>query len=157
MSPHGRGLPGFSFLAVPMTCGSFWAVPLGMWNPSHRGLPLMTKFKRLFLPHFLPHPTLFSFFFSFLFRASSVVYGSSQVRGWIGAAAATYTTATVTCITAHGNTRSFNPLSEARDQTHVLIDPSRIHYHWAKMGTPVYCFAGCRWDSLCPDHSVLPS
>ena len=29
-----------------------------------------------------------------------------------------------------------NPLSEAREQTHVLMDPSQIHFHWATTGTP---------------------
>ena len=29
-----------------------------------------------------------------------------------------------------------NPLSEARDRTHILTDTSQIHYHWATMGTP---------------------
>ena len=27
-------------------------------------------------------------------------------------------------------------LSEARDQTHILMDCSWVHYCWAKMGTP---------------------
>ena len=29
-----------------------------------------------------------------------------------------------------------DPLSEARDQMCILMDSSRIHYHWATMGTP---------------------
>ena len=28
-----------------------------------------------------------------------------------------------------------NPLSRARDQIHILMDTSWIHYHWATMGT----------------------
>ena len=28
-----------------------------------------------------------------------------------------------------------NPLSEARGRTRILVDPSRVCYHWAKMGT----------------------
>ena len=32
------------------------------------------------------------------------------------------------------------PLSKARDQTHVLMDPSRVHYHWATTGTPYNVF-----------------
>ena len=31
-----------------------------------------------------------------------------------------------------------NPLSEARDQTRVLMDPSPVHYYWAAMGTPPF-------------------
>ena len=33
-----------------------------------------------------------------------------------------------------------NPLSEARDQSHVLMDTSQVHYCWATMGTPVSSF-----------------
>ena len=53
-----------------------------------------------------------------VFRATPMAYGSSQSRGRIGAAAATYATATampdptqatfVTYTTAYGNTRSLN-------------------------------------------------
>ena len=32
----------------------------------------------------------------------------------------------MTYSTPHGNARSFNPLSKARDQTHILMDTSRI-------------------------------
>ena len=32
--------------------------------------------------------------------------------------------------------RILNFLSEARDQTHILMDASGIHCHWATMGTP---------------------
>ena len=29
-----------------------------------------------------------------------------------------------------------NPLSEARDRTHILMDTSQIRFHWARAGTP---------------------
>ena len=29
-----------------------------------------------------------------------------------------------------------NPLSEARDQTRILMDTSQVHYRWASTGTP---------------------
>ena len=32
-----------------------------------------------------------------------------------------------------------NPVSKARDQTHVLMDTSGVCYHSAKMGTPMIC------------------
>ena len=33
-----------------------------------------------------------------------------------------------------------NPLSEARDQTYVLLDTSQVCYHWATTGTPELYF-----------------
>ena len=65
-----------------------------------------------------------------LFRATPVVFGGSQARGLIGAMAAGLShshsnTRSKLCLqptysTAHGDARSFNPLSKARDQTFVL-------------------------------------
>ena len=37
-----------------------------------------------------------------------------------------------------------NPLSEARDQTLILVDTIQVHYHWATVGTPIsYQFLLC--------------
>ena len=71
---------------------------------------------------------LFFFFFLWL---NMVAYGSSQARDRIGAVAAG---------PHHSHAGSWqcwilNPLSEARDRTCVLMDPSQIRYHWATMGT----------------------
>ena len=33
-----------------------------------------------------------------------------------------------------------NPASKARDQTHILMDTSQVHYHWATMRNLWYCF-----------------
>ena len=95
----------------------------------------------------------FSFlFFSFflLFRAVSEAYGSSQARSQIRAAAAAatampvkselqllYTTATAmpdqNCdFDLHCSSQQpqiLNPLSKARDQTHILMDTRWVHYH----------------------------
>ena len=38
--------------------------------------------------------------------------------------------------TAHSSAGSFNPLSKARDRTHVLMDASWIRCHWATGKTP---------------------
>ena len=52
-----------------------------------------------------------------------------------------YTTATATLgrtyTSAHSNAGSFNPMSEARDQTCILMNTSWVHYCWALMGTPL--------------------
>ena len=53
---------------------------------------------------------------------------------WIWATSVTYTT-------AQGSARSFNPVSEARDQTHILMDTSWARYCWAAMGTSMRLFS----------------
>ena len=70
------------------------------------------------------------FYFIFLFMATLAVYGSSQVRDRIRAAAEAYTRATSTLDLSHfcGLSCSFwqcqilNPLSEARDRTQILTE-----------------------------------
>ena len=54
-----------------------------------------------------------------LFREAAAAYGSSQARGPTGAPAAGL---------RHSSRqrRTLNPLSKARDQTHVLMDTSRV-------------------------------
>ena len=72
--------------------------------------------------------SFFSFFFFSFFRSTLTTCGSSQARGGIGAAAARL----------HHSTpqhQILNPLSEARDWTHVLMHTSRVRYCWAMMGT----------------------
>ena len=59
-----------------------------------------------------------------------------------------YTTATITAMQDPSHIchlhcswqqhQILNPLSKARDQTHVLMDTSQAHYCWATMGTPVW-------------------
>ena len=85
------------------------------------------------------------YLFVCLFRAPSVAYGSSQARGQNRAAAASLHH-------SHSNIRFepllqshhsscqrwiLKPLSEARDQTHILMDTSWVYFHWATVGTPV--------------------
>ena len=84
----------------------------------------------------------FFFFLNFLGSIFSE-YGRSQARGWIGATAAGL-------YHSHSDARSghvcdlhhsswhhqiLNPLSEARDWTLILMDPSWVHY-WAMVGIP---------------------
>ena len=70
---------------------------------------------------------LFFFFFG-LFRATPMADESSQARGWIGAVA----------VDLHHSSpqhQIFNPLSNARDWTCVLMDTSQICFCRASMGT----------------------
>ena len=56
---------------------------------------------------------------SVLLRAAPVAYGGAQARGQTEAAAAGL---------HHSNTKSFNPLSEARDCAHILTDTSGVRF-----------------------------
>ena len=97
-------------------------------------------------PHFFLHTlTFFSwillfFFVLCLFRASPMAYGCSQARGRIRVVAAGHATATATATAtamqdlihvlylhhSSGQCQIVNPLSKARDQTHVLMDTSQV-------------------------------
>ena len=48
--------------------------------------------------------------------------------------------ASATCTTAHENAASFNPLSDARDWTHILMDTSRIHFPAPQQELPLFFF-----------------
>ena len=68
--------------------------------------------------------------FFFFFRATSVACGNSRARGRIRAVAEAYATATAPldpsriCNLSHSlqQCQILNSLSEARDQTHILMD-----------------------------------
>ena len=70
------------------------------------------------------------FFFFFLFTSAHAACGSLQARGWIGAVAGAYATVLATadpcyvCDLLHSLWQGwiFNPLSEDRDQTLILMD-----------------------------------
>ena len=76
--------------------------------------------------------------------AEPVAYGSSQARGQIGIGAAaaglshSHPDPSCTWDLHHSSWRCWipSPLSEARDQTRVLMDTSRIRFSCATMGTP---------------------
>ena len=96
-----------------------------------------------------PWTILFVCLFCF-FRATPVAYGGSQdTKGQIGAVA-------IHLCHSHSNTRSnlhhrsrqcriLNPLSEAGDQTCLLMDTSQICFHWAMMVIPQTIL---KWDAL---------
>ena len=75
---------------------------------------------------------------SLSFRATPMACGSSQPRGWVGAAGAGLHHSSWQC-------RVLNPL---RDRTRVLMDTDLVRYHCAMMGL----------QSLCPltSHSPFP-
>ena len=71
-----------------------------------------------------------------LLRAIPMAYGSSQIRGPIGATATAATAIAMPDLrhVCDLHCRSWqhwilNPLIEARDGIHVLVDTSRVHYH----------------------------
>ena len=69
--------------------------------------------------------------------ATHMAYGSSQARGPIRAVAVAYSTATAPwdlsriCNLHHSlwQCQIINPLSEARNQTYILMDTSQVCYH----------------------------
>ena len=86
----------------------------------------------------------FILFYFCLFRAAPLVYGNSQARGWIRAIAASNSNSgSEPCLPPTPSSQqcqTLNPLSEARDQNHVLMNTTQVPFHWARMGTPVNLF-----------------
>jgi len=128
------------------------------WTKLRLGIDPLDPFMVLpfFFIHFsifyLPpchHSTIEGFFcfvlFCLLFRATPMAYGSSQVRGQIGAAAAGLHH-------SHSNEgseprlrpiyhssqkrRILNPLSKTRDRTGILMGPNQVCFHRFIAGTP---------------------
>ena len=75
------------------------------------------------------------FFFFFVFsRAAPTAYGGSRLGGELELQLLAYTTVTamlaLSCtFDLHQNSwqcQILNPLNEARDQTHILMDPSQV-------------------------------
>ena len=117
------------FISLIVECNVLWLSQIGWF----------------FSPNTL-HPYWFFFFFC-LFRATPMAYGDSQARVESELQLLAYSTATATsnpsriCDLHHSSQQHqvCNPLSKARDWTHILIDPSWVHNHWAMMGTPFVC------------------
>ena len=76
---------------------------------------------------------LFSLFFFKGLHMQHKLYGSSQARSRISATAAGlhYSHSSWGSKLHHGSGqyRILNPLSGARDRTHILMDSSQVHYH----------------------------
>ena len=108
------------------------------------------------------------FIYLFIFRAAPTAYGSSQVRCWNRAAAAS------PCY-SHRNTESQphllphqssqqrwipDSLNEARDRTCILMDTSQIRFCWATTGTPnviidMFCFKSIMLLMKCFIYSLV--
>ena len=73
---------------------------------------------------------LFIYLLFFLFRAIPVAYGSSQARDQTGAAAAGLCHSHLSCICSIHHSlwqcQILNPLSKARDRTHILMATSQV-------------------------------
>ena len=89
----------------------------------------------------------FYFFFIFcLFRAMPTANGSPQARGQIGAIAASLhhsqsDSGSEPHLQPHHSSRQHripNPLSEARNQTQVLMVTNQVRYHWATTKTQAF-------------------
>ena len=140
-----------------MACGSTWARDW-IWAAAE------TCVAAAEMPHPLTHcagpglnPSLCSdpspshcsqILFFLLLNAASAAYGSSQTRDQVRAAAVglcqshsnTISELSLWPTTAHGNTGSFNTLSEAWDWTQVLMDPGWVCCCWATTGIPAVSF-----------------
>ena len=114
-------------------------------------MPCQEIHERVTCPSITTNNTYFFYYFIFLFRAAPAAYGPGW--GWIGAVASSlylsvYTTATAMPDTSHiwdlhhssQQCRIPNPLTEARDWTHILKYASWVHYRWAMPGTPLTYF-----------------
>ena len=106
-----------------------------------------------------------SFFFFFLEAGGApAAYRSSQARGWIRATAASLCHSHSNArsklylwpiLQAHSNTRSLNPLSEARDGAHILMDSRQVLNLLSHVGTPYYLFSNISFFKiLFPSWSV---
>ena len=81
----------------------------------------------------------FPFFFFFFFRAIPATYESYRARGWIGATAGSLhhgpsklgSDLSHICNLHYSSLQCqiFNPLSEVRDRTRILMDTSQISFH----------------------------
>ena len=79
---------------------------------------------------------VFVFFFFGLLRVEPVAHGSLELQLPAYSTVTTMWDLSLVLELHHSSwqCRIWNPLSEARDQTHILMDTSQVHFHWARMG-----------------------
>ena len=96
-----------------------------------------------------PCLNIYLWIFFFLFGATPEAHGSSQDSGWSGGAASslhhshsnTRSEPYLDLCRSSGRPRILNPLTEARDQTHIFTDTYvRFLNCWATKGTPLMKF-----------------
>ena len=117
--------------------------------------------------HFIIILFIYLFIFSFLFRAALTAYGSSWARAESELQLRAYTTATAmrdlshVCNLDHSSQHRqiLNPLSKPRDQTCILRETSRVHYHWATIETPASHFKSdsLKWGGEMMAHGLDPT
>ena len=90
---------------------------------------------------------VFVVFFCLFFRAAPLAYGSSQTRGKMGAIAASlfHSHSNMGCCICNlyhssGQHQIPDPLSEARNRTHSLMDTNWVRLHCTTKGTPKHFF-----------------
>ena len=92
----------------------------------------------------ISHHYALIFYLKKIFRADPVAHGGSQVRGLIGATGANLyhshsnVGSSCVCDLHHSLWQHWilNPLSEARDRTHILMDVNWVCFHWATTENP---------------------
>ena len=140
-------------LLSPMTCFHDWSVQ----NPSPVLFTFYLHFH--FLLFFPPEIIILMcwmclfIFHLYFFRATPTAYGSSQARDQIRAAGTAYTTAIATqdpnhiCDLHHSSQQGQipNPLSRARNWTHILMNTSQIRFSTA----PQREFPECVFLKMC--------
>ena len=133
----------YSF-SLPPTVNTSWTSKMS-W-PSYLFIYFLWRlyFSRITITTLESTPLLY-FLFCFIFRAAPVAYGTSQASGWIRAEPAG-SLVSEPCLRGsnlHHSSQQcwiFNLLSETRDWTHVLMNTSWAHYHWATTGTFLFYF-----------------
>ena len=102
---------------------SMWKFLGQGWNPNH------SSDNAGFWIHWATRELLKAEVSFCLFRATPIAHTGSQARGQIRAVA-------TSLYHSSRQLRILNPLSEARDQTLIIMDTSHFRFHWAMMETP---------------------
>ena len=111
--------------------------PRRMWQWFSKDSLCVCRLLGLFPPNpkVCPPTPIFSLL---LYRVTLAAYGSSWARGWEQIRVATPDPSHVfNLYHSSRQCKILNLLSEARNWTHILMDPNQVRYCWAMMGTPL--------------------